>query len=110
MTEDQQLRKVRGSCGNRGVPLPGLKAIRLSKGLSQRDLSQISGVSRETIYRLEGSWRAAYPGTLRKLALALGATPEELTFAPRRERPKEVVTCSRERGPVIGRSMPLDTA
>ena len=85
MMEDQQGRKVRGSCANRGVPLPGLKAIRLSKGLSQKNLSEASGVSRETICRLEGSRQGSYPSTLRKLAFALECRTEQLTFAVRRE-------------------------
>ena len=76
--KEQHGRKEGVSCGHKGVPLLGLKALRRSKGLSQRDLSEISGVARETIYRLEGARRGAYPRTVRRLAYALRATPEEL--------------------------------
>lgn len=35
-------------------------------------------VSSGTVYRLENGLRGAYPGTVRKLASALGVTPGEL--------------------------------
>jgi transcriptional regulator with XRE-family HTH domain len=82
--EQKRSRKEEASCGNRGISLPHLKALRKSKALSQKDVSELSGVSRETIYRLEGSQRAAYPSTVRKLAFALGVPPEEVIRGLRR--------------------------
>jgi transcriptional regulator with XRE-family HTH domain len=63
--------------------LPHLRAIRKSRMLSQERLSALSGVSRESIYRLEGGKRGAMPDTLCKLALALGVDPEELVYGRR---------------------------
>jgi transcriptional regulator with XRE-family HTH domain len=62
----------------RGIPLPYLKEVRRSKGLSQRELGKLAGVSSGTVYRVETGLRNAYPGTVRKLATALGVAPEEL--------------------------------
>jgi transcriptional regulator with XRE-family HTH domain len=63
--------------------LPHLGAIRRRRHLTQERLSALSGVSRETIYRLEGGERAAHPRTVWKLALALGVSPEELVHGER---------------------------
>jgi transcriptional regulator with XRE-family HTH domain len=62
----------------RGIPLPHLKEVRQSRGLSQRELSELARVSTGTVYRLENGLRGAYPGTVRKLATALGIAPEAL--------------------------------
>jgi transcriptional regulator with XRE-family HTH domain len=64
----------------RGTCLPHLRTIRTSRMLTQERLSKLSGVSRESIYRLEGGRRGALPDTLWKLALTLGVSPEELTY------------------------------
>ena len=66
-------------CSNRSVPLPRLRELRRSHGLSQADLAGMAGVSRGTVRRLENEWRGAYPVTVRKLARALGVSPVELT-------------------------------
>jgi transcriptional regulator with XRE-family HTH domain len=86
----RQGRKEGASCRSRGILLPGLKAIRMREALSQRDLSKLSGISRETIYRIEGARRTAYPRTTRRLAAALGVLPEDLMREPRpgREEPE----------------------
>jgi transcriptional regulator with XRE-family HTH domain len=63
---------------NRGIPLPYLREVRQSKGLSQRELGELARVSSGTVYRVETGRRGAYPGTVRKLATALEVTPEEL--------------------------------
>ncbi len=63
---------------NRSIPLPCLRELRQSRGLSQKDLGQLASVSPGTVYRLENRLRGAYPGTVRKLAKALGVAPEEL--------------------------------
>ena len=70
--EDQQRYR------NRGIPLPYLRELRRSKGLSQRELGELARVSPGTVYRVENGLRGAYPGTVRKLATALGVAPEEL--------------------------------
>ncbi len=38
----------------------------------------MAGVASGTVYRLENELRGAYPGTVRKLAVALRVTPEDL--------------------------------
>ena len=63
---------------NRSTPLPRLREFRQSRGLSQKELSEIARVSPGTVYRLENGLRGAYPGTVRKLASAFGVAPEDL--------------------------------
>jgi transcriptional regulator with XRE-family HTH domain len=52
----------------------------MSRHLTQELLSALSGVSRESIYRLEAGRRGAMPETIRRLALALGTPPEDLIY------------------------------
>ncbi len=52
--------------------LPGLKFLRHATGLSQIELSEKSGVSRDAIQKLEAGDRPARPATVKKLAGALG--------------------------------------
>ena len=70
--EDQEQHRYRS------IPLPHLRELRQSRGLSQKELGELARVSSGTVYRLENELRGAYPGTLRKLAVALGVTPEDL--------------------------------
>ena len=77
MDQDRSL-EVREQHKNRSIPLPHLRELRQSRGLSQRELGQLARVSSGTVYRLENGLRGAYPGTVRKLAVALGVTPEDL--------------------------------
>jgi transcriptional regulator with XRE-family HTH domain len=63
---------------SRSTLLPGLAAHRRRRGLTQRQLGEISGVAYTTVQRLESLKRGAYPQTLRKLATALGVASEEL--------------------------------
>lgn len=65
-------------CRNRSIPLPSLRALRQAKGLSQRELGKLTGVSAGTINMLENARRGAYPTTIRKLSLGLGVQPKEL--------------------------------
>jgi transcriptional regulator with XRE-family HTH domain len=55
------------------------KELRTARGMSIRKLAEEAGVSTETIYSLEHGRRDfIWPQTARKLADALGVSPEEL--------------------------------
>lgn len=72
----------------RGRQLPGLKAAREGKFLSQMELARRSGIGQPTIWELESEdrTRGAYPVTIRKLAEALGVEPGVLVKAPDQEK------------------------
>jgi transcriptional regulator with XRE-family HTH domain len=55
-----------------------LRQLRRERAWSQRDLARQSGVSQDTITRLETGQREAQPRTMRRLAEALGVEPREL--------------------------------
>ena len=55
----------------RSVLLPGLRAARQRSALTQRELGELAGVGRGTVFELEVGRRGAYPRTLRRLAKAL---------------------------------------
>ena len=55
-----------------------LKELRQEQVLSLRDLEEKSGISYNTIWRLEDGRQGAHPRTIRKLAQALGVEPREL--------------------------------
>ncbi len=55
-----------------------LRQLRKSNVLSMRELEERSGVSYNTIWRLENGLTGAHPKTLRKLAAALGVEAAEL--------------------------------
>jgi DNA-binding XRE family transcriptional regulator len=55
----------------RSVPLPGLRAARQRAALTQRELGELAGASKGTIWELEVGRRGAYPRTVRRLARAL---------------------------------------
>jgi transcriptional regulator with XRE-family HTH domain len=59
------------SSHNRSVLLPGLRQVRQRSGLTQRELSELAGVGKGTIWELETERRGSYPRTLRRLAKAL---------------------------------------
>jgi transcriptional regulator with XRE-family HTH domain len=71
---------------NRSIPLPSLRELRRRKGLSQKELGELARVSPGTVYRVENGLRGAYPGTVRKLAAALGVSPEALLHGKRSQR------------------------
>jgi transcriptional regulator with XRE-family HTH domain len=75
--------------------LPGLKSARISKGLSQEELSEESGVHRDTIHKLETGQRPARPATIKKLADTLGVETEELTKDPKEETMEETRTAGK---------------
>jgi transcriptional regulator with XRE-family HTH domain len=61
------------------VDMDKLKALRASRVLTLRELSEESGVTLNTIWRLESGYnKRARPSTIRKLATALGVQPQEL--------------------------------
>jgi len=55
-----------------------LRELRRQKVLSMRELEEKSGVSYNTVWRLETERTGAQPRTIRKLADALGVEPAEL--------------------------------
>jgi transcriptional regulator with XRE-family HTH domain len=55
-----------------------LRELRQRRVLTLQELEGRSGVSYNTIWRLENSRTGAQPRTIRKLAAALGVGPEEL--------------------------------
>lgn len=61
-----------------------LRRMRELRALSQRELAARAKLSVTTVNRIETGQRKAMPRTVRKLAEALGVTPEELlTEQPR---------------------------
>lgn len=55
-----------------------LKELREARALSLRELSERSGVGRNTILRIEHGHTNVWPRTVRHLAEALGVEPREL--------------------------------
>ncbi len=64
-----------------GMEVDGMKlrALRERQALSLRDLSDVSGVNYNAIWRIEVGRTGAQPRTVRRLAKALGVKPHELT-------------------------------
>jgi transcriptional regulator with XRE-family HTH domain len=60
------------------VDVERLKELRRERVLSLRELEGRSGVSYNTIWRIEDGRQGAHPRTIRKLAEALGVKPSEL--------------------------------
>ena len=60
------------------VNVDRLKELRRERVLSLREREERSGVSYNTIWRLEDGRQGAHPRTVRKLAQALGVEPSEL--------------------------------
>lgn len=55
-----------------------LRQLRLERALTQHDLCQITGMSQDSLSRLENERRHARPSTIRRLAHALEVAPREL--------------------------------
>ncbi len=55
-----------------------LRVLRLEQGLSQRDLAVKAGVTQQTVVHLELGRREPHPGTMRRVAEALGVQPAEV--------------------------------
>jgi transcriptional regulator with XRE-family HTH domain len=60
------------------VNVDKLRQLRRRRVLTLRELEKESGVSYNTIWRIENGYREARPSTIRKLAAALGVEAEEL--------------------------------
>ena len=60
------------------VDVQKLRELRRRRVLTLRELEEESGVSYNTIWRIENGYREARPSTIRKLAAALRVKPEEL--------------------------------
>ena len=60
------------------VNVERLKELRRERVVSLRELEEKSGVSYNTVWRLEDGRQGAHPKTVRKLAEALGVQPSEL--------------------------------
>ena len=60
------------------VNVERLRELRREQVLSLRELEDKSGVSYNTIWRIEAGRQGAHPRTVRKLADALGVEPREL--------------------------------
>jgi transcriptional regulator with XRE-family HTH domain len=60
------------------VNVARLRKLRRQRVLSMRELERRSGVSYNTIWRLENGLTGAHPRTIRKLADVLGVDPAEL--------------------------------
>ena len=71
---------VYNQCMSKSLEVDGdrLRRLRAERALTLRDLAEISGVSYDTINKLELSRRPAHASTIRKLANALGVEPREL--------------------------------
>ncbi len=67
-----------GHASDRGVRLPSLKALRRRRGMTQRELADLCGLSQSTVYELEAGLRGAYPKTVRRLAIGLKVELEDL--------------------------------
>ncbi len=70
------------------MELPRLRECRERAFLTQADLAKKSGVAETTINRIENGRHGARISTARKLASALGVTPQELIAAPESEQGK----------------------
>jgi transcriptional regulator with XRE-family HTH domain len=60
------------------VNVERLRELRRERVLSLRELEEKSGISYNTIWRLEDGRQGAHPRTIRKLAEALGVDAKEL--------------------------------
>jgi len=67
---------------SRDAPRLYVRAWRHYRALSQADLAEMAGMTREAITRLENSQRPPRPSTVRKLAEAFKIQPHELLTVP----------------------------
>ncbi len=62
----------------RGAVLPRLRAVRIAKLMTQKQLADAAGISENTVNRIERQGMPAELRTVQKLAQALGVEPAEL--------------------------------
>lgn len=55
-----------------------MQRLRLEAGLSLRGLSRATGLAHDTVQEIEAGKRSPHPGTVKKLADAIGCTVAEL--------------------------------
>lgn len=102
----------------RGTALPYLHAWRQYKGLSQRELSEYTRAEDGTkpvpysqISRIESQGQHVTPGTIRKLADALGISREDLiNVDPRKRAPASDANTSGHASVGTSRSTPATSA
>ena len=82
----------------KGVPLPGLRALRRRRGLSQRELAELAGTTQGTVWRLETGRRGAYFRTIKRLSAGPSEWPPMICLV-------EAAPSSRK-GPPIARRAP----
>jgi transcriptional regulator with XRE-family HTH domain len=80
------------------MALTRLKQLREEAVLTVHELAEASGVSDDTISKIENGQRVARPNTLRKLAHALNVSPQELRRPARVEEPVPLAKAPREAG------------
>jgi transcriptional regulator with XRE-family HTH domain len=81
------------------MALTRLKQLREEAVLTVHELAEASGVSDDTISKIENGQRVARPNTLRKLARALDVSPQELRRPARVKEPVPLGEAPREEGP-----------
>jgi transcriptional regulator with XRE-family HTH domain len=55
-----------------------LRELRLDAGLSQQELAERAGITREAVSMMETGKRSPYPRTMRQLAAALGVSVADI--------------------------------
>jgi transcriptional regulator with XRE-family HTH domain len=71
------------------MELPGLRAARLRRLLTQRELAATAGLTQATVQRIETGQQRARISTVRRLAEALGVDPRELIGSQNIEQKQE---------------------
>jgi transcriptional regulator with XRE-family HTH domain len=85
-----------------------LKQLREEAVLTVHELAEASGVSDDTISKIENGQRVARPSTLRKLAGALDVSPQELRRPAKVEEPIPLAEAPREAGPAQTMEQPRE--
>jgi transcriptional regulator with XRE-family HTH domain len=83
------------------MALTRLKQLREEAVLTVHELAEASGVSDDTISKIENGQRVARPNTLRKLARALDVSPQELR---RPAKTEELASAGKAEAPETGPS------
>ncbi len=76
------------------MELPGLRAARLDRLLTQRELAAKAGLTQATVQRIETGTSRARISTIRRLAAALGVDPKALigSLPEDRDPPHQEIT------------------